>query len=84
MNLTPRQLQVIDLAAQGLCGRAIAARLRLRASTIKQYRKEACDRLGANNCAHAVAICMGRGWIGRCDVALGQVSSIVVTARTTA
>lgn len=59
--LTPRQIDVLALAADG-CGSAeIAARLGVSANTVKTHLLGVYRRLGARNAAHAVALAMRAG-----------------------
>jgi len=53
--LTPRQLEVLLLAAQGNSTKEIASRLALSAKTVENYRSAILKRLDANNLAHAIA-----------------------------
>jgi DNA-binding NarL/FixJ family response regulator len=59
--LTPREVAVLKLAAQGLTNNAIAAQLGLKTETIKTHLSRAFERLGARDRANAVAICMRHG-----------------------
>jgi PAS domain S-box-containing protein len=61
--LTPRLLEVLQLAADGLTGPAIAERLHLSPSTIKRHFEEIYTRLGVSDRAAAVAVAMRRGLI---------------------
>lgn len=48
-DLTERQLQIVDLGAQGLSHKQIAARLRLSPATVRNHLAHAYDRLGVSN-----------------------------------
>lgn len=61
--MTPRQLQVLRLAADGLTMDEIAARIYLSAWSVKNELVRARRRLHAHNTAHAVAIAMSRNLI---------------------
>lgn len=53
--LTPRQRQVLALVAVGMTNGEIAAELRLRPETVKDYWKLTMQRLGVRNRAEAIA-----------------------------
>jgi DNA-binding NarL/FixJ family response regulator len=59
--LTPRELDALRLAAQGMTNTAIADHLKIKPETVKTHLSRAFGRLGARDRAHAVAICMRRG-----------------------
>ncbi|MCW3064095.1 MAG: two component transcriptional regulator, LuxR family [Solirubrobacterales bacterium] len=61
--LTPRQLRMLDLVAEGLTAREIAARLGLSPSAVKADLARAYERLGVSERAAAVAAAMRRGLI---------------------
>jgi DNA-binding NarL/FixJ family response regulator len=54
-DLTRRQVDVLELAAQGLSNSEIAMRLGVTESTVKTHLRAAYERLGATSRAHAVA-----------------------------
>lgn len=60
-RLTPRQAEVLALAADGLRYAEIAARLYVSRSTVKATLYNASQRLRARNTAHAVALAMRAG-----------------------
>lgn len=60
MNLTPRQLECLELAAQGLSSKRIARRMRITEATVKSHRYSAMRALGAANTIQAVAIVVRR------------------------
>jgi DNA-binding CsgD family transcriptional regulator len=62
--LTDKQLQVIQLSAQGLAGKEIAALLRIGIKSVISRKKQACQKLGAKNTPHAVWIAAKRGLLG--------------------
>ena len=61
VELSPRQQQVILLAAQGLTIFAIAHQLELSPRTVEYHLSQARNRLGALNTTHAVAIYYTKG-----------------------
>ena len=52
--LTPRELEVLDLLAQGLSNKAIAVRLSISDQTVKFHVSSICGKLGAANRTDAV------------------------------
>ena len=52
--LTPRQVEVVCLAAQGCTDKQIAAILGLAVGTVRGYLRGACERLGARTRTEAV------------------------------
>lgn len=61
--LSPREREVLELAAIGLTAKEIAERLDIAPRTVEHHTKRACERLGATNVTHAVAIGIGLGLI---------------------
>lgn len=55
-RLTPREREVLQWAAKGKTAWETAQLLELSEKTVKFYLLRACERLGANNKTHAVAI----------------------------
>jgi DNA-binding CsgD family transcriptional regulator len=62
--LTERQEDIIQLLASGLSSKEIALRLGISPRTVEHQIEAAKRKLGARNIAHAVAIAMGRAFIG--------------------
>lgn len=60
-GLTPRELDVLALAAQGLSGPQIAIGLGLRFYTIGSHLKQIHKKLGVHNRAAAVAVALTQG-----------------------
>lgn len=60
-TLSPRELQILDLLANGVPSRAIGARLHLSESTIKHHRTNIYSKLGVTSAAAAVYQAMRRG-----------------------
>ena len=61
--LTPREIQVLELLAEGLANKAIAARLDISDQTVKFHVASICGKLGAANRTHAVRRAVRRGLI---------------------
>jgi DNA-binding NarL/FixJ family response regulator len=61
--LTPRELEVLGLVAQGMQNKEIAARLVITERTVKFYVSSILAKLGAGNRTEAVAIAAQRGLI---------------------
>jgi DNA-binding NarL/FixJ family response regulator len=60
-NLTPRQLEILALYAQGLRGREIAAELYIEPGTVKCHVQLLTRRLGTKSIAHAISVAVARG-----------------------
>lgn len=60
---TPRQLQILQLSADGDTFRAIALELGISQQTVKNHMLELRHRLGAVSSPNAVAIALRLGWI---------------------
>lgn len=56
--LSPREIQVVSLLAQGLANKQIAAELGISEATVKGYLRDVYERLGAADRAQAVAIAL--------------------------
>jgi DNA-binding NarL/FixJ family response regulator len=62
-NLTPRELEVLSLIAEGLSNKAIASRLTIRESTVKDHVNSMLEKLGAQSRTEAVTLALRRGLI---------------------
>jgi DNA-binding NarL/FixJ family response regulator len=62
-QLTPREIEVLELVATGHRNRQIAARLTITEETVKVHVKNVIAKLGANDRTHAVTIALQRGII---------------------
>ncbi len=62
--LTPRQCELLSLAAAGLTQREMAARLGLHLRSVKSHLEEIHGRLGARNTTQAVVQALRAGLIG--------------------
>jgi DNA-binding NarL/FixJ family response regulator len=63
--LSPRELQVLELVAQGLTSGEIGMSLGLSAKTVDTHAERVCRKLSANNRTAAVARAIELGWIDR-------------------
>jgi DNA-binding NarL/FixJ family response regulator len=63
--LTPRELEVLELLADGLSGSAIAERLYLSAHTVRNHVQRSLDKLGAHSRLEAVAMAVQEDLIRR-------------------
>ena len=61
--LTPREEEVLDLLAEGLSNREIAARLHLTDGTVRNYVSAIIAKLQANDRTHAVVTALRRGLV---------------------
>lgn len=61
--LSPQQLALLRLIAQGLSSREIAAELSLSENTVKGYVQEVLQRLGVKNRTEAVMVAVKQGWL---------------------
>ena len=59
--LTPREIDVLELVAEGLPNKAIAARLVISDQTVKFHVSSICGKLGAANRTDAVRRALRRG-----------------------
>jgi DNA-binding NarL/FixJ family response regulator len=62
-TLTPRERQVLDLLAEGLPNKTIAARLGISDQTVKFHVASICGKLGAANRTEAVRRAIRRGLV---------------------
>jgi two-component system response regulator DesR len=61
--LTPRQREILQLAAEGVSTADIGAQLGISAGTVRNYLSEAILKLGATNRIDAARIARGKGWL---------------------
>jgi two-component system, LuxR family, response regulator FixJ len=61
-RLTPRQVEIFDLVAEGFTSHAIAAKLGISVRTVESYRAEIMEKMQAESVAALVrqSICLGR------------------------
>jgi DNA-binding NarL/FixJ family response regulator len=62
-SLTPKEVEVLTLAAQGFSNKEIAAKLGKAAGTVKIHMQNILEKLGASDRTHAVTIATQRGII---------------------
>jgi len=60
-DLTPRQVEILRLIAEGQTTKQVAARLELGVKTVEAERRRIMDRLGAENSAQLVRIALRAG-----------------------
>ena len=60
-DLTPRELEVLDLIRKGHRNKQVAGRLAIAETTVNFHIKNLTQKLGANDRTHAVAIAIRRG-----------------------
>ena len=63
LGLTPRELEVLALIAEGLSNREMAERLFVSENTIKTHASRVFDKLGASRRTQAVQLAKSRGLI---------------------
>ncbi len=68
-ELTPKEVQVLQAAAEGLSNRGIASRLHIAESTAKIHLQSIFVKLGVQSRTQAVIVALSQGW-----VTLGKVS----------
>jgi DNA-binding NarL/FixJ family response regulator len=62
-RLTPREREVLDLMAEGLDNRAIAAKLSIQYTTVRGHVRSVIEKLGARSRLEAVARAYQGGWL---------------------
>jgi DNA-binding NarL/FixJ family response regulator len=65
--LTEREMEVLDLAAQGLTNNQIAAHLHLSTRTIEAHLTHIYNKLGVNSRTEAALLAQRKGWLGEKD-----------------
>jgi DNA-binding NarL/FixJ family response regulator len=63
-NLTEREIQILNLAKEGLNDKEIGETLYITHGTVKQMMFTIRNRLGTNNRTHSVITAIRRGYIG--------------------
>jgi LuxR family quorum sensing-dependent transcriptional regulator len=58
LPLTPREIQVLRLVADGKSAKEIADLLHISKRTVDEHVKEAAEKLGAENRVHVVALAL--------------------------
>jgi DNA-binding CsgD family transcriptional regulator len=61
---SPREHQVLGLAAQGLTNKEIAYRLGISERTVQFHMNSVFNKTGTSSRTEAVALGLSRGWIG--------------------
>jgi len=63
LGITPRELEILELIAQGLSNREIADKLFVSENTVKTHSSRLFDKLSARRRTQAVQIAKGMGLI---------------------
>jgi DNA-binding NarL/FixJ family response regulator len=63
-GLTPRELEVLQLVADGRSNKVVGTSLGISEDTVKAHMKSILAKLDARDRTHAVAICLRRGILG--------------------
>ncbi|SHK52723.1 response regulator transcription factor [Halomonas caseinilytica] len=70
MDLTKRQAEIVSRLADGMTAEEIAISLCRSVLTVRTQVKLACQRAGAKNTPHLVALAIRKGWIAPLALAL--------------
>ncbi len=62
-TLTVRELEVLQLVAEGLRNKEVAVRLSISEDTVKMHLRNVMQKLGVNDRTHAVMVAVRRGFI---------------------
>lgn len=62
-DLTPRELETVQLAADGLNRLQIAETMEIAVGTLDKIRERVMQKLGADNVTHAVAMALRRSLV---------------------
>jgi len=91
-ELTPRELEVLNLITQGKLNKHIADELGIALSTVKNYVTSILRKLGAYNRAHAVILAQERGLLPQgngkptpngCDFNCGKIGEPMIALMNT-
>lgn len=63
-EISPREVEVLDLVAQGHTNRAVASLIGVKQETVKSHMRTIMAKLGVNDRTHAVTVAMRRGILG--------------------
>ncbi len=63
LNLTSRQAEVLQLTAEGLCNKQVAAKLGISIKTVEKHRQQLMDKLNIHNIAGLTRYAIGAGVI---------------------
>jgi DNA-binding NarL/FixJ family response regulator len=64
-ELTPRETEVLQLIAEGLPNKQIAARLEISVKTVEKHRQQVMNKLNIHHIAGLTRYSMSKGWIER-------------------
>ena len=76
-RLTPRQLQVLHLAANGCSNKQIGNRLGTKEDTVKSQMKAILQRLHVDDRTHAVAVGISLGLVSRDSITIPHALTVV-------
>ncbi len=62
-TLTARQVEIVQLVAEGLRNKEIGARLSISEDTVKMHMRNVMEKLAVNDRTHAVMVAVRRGFI---------------------
>ena len=65
LGITPRELEVLQLIAEGLSNKEMADRLFVSENTVKTHASRVFDKLGASRRTQAVQLVPRTSWVGR-------------------
>ena len=62
-KLTSREAEVLQLVAEGLANKQIAAELTISIKTVEKHRQQAMNKLNIHDIAGLTRYAMSRGWV---------------------
>ena len=65
VNLTSRETEVLQLVAEGLANKQIAAELAISIKTVEKHRQQAMNKLNIHDIAGLTRYAIGKGWVER-------------------
>jgi DNA-binding NarL/FixJ family response regulator len=75
-GLSPREIQVLRMVAEGKTSKEIAVALDLKEQTVRSYRKTMMKKLGVNNVAGLTQLALSTGLTQFAEAAQGQASGV--------
>lgn len=67
LQVTPREIEIVKMIAEGMSTRQISFQLFISEHTVHTHRKNILLKLGVRNMAHLVHYTWQRGWLGKPD-----------------